>query len=115
MHHRSSHTVCVSYVRSRAAQTVHPLGVHSSRNSRDCTNRADRAAISSRLCGLKLVYPTLSNPQLSYLVHFARLTQTAAIEVVVNLVEVLAQICSDRASRKWRISRSQSTSSERSP
>ena len=93
MHHRSSHTVCVSYVRSRAAQTVHPLGVHSSRNSRDCTNRADRAAISSRLCGLKLVYPTLSNPQLSYLVHFARLTQTAAIEVAVYPVDLLAQIC----------------------
>ena len=81
----------MSYVRSRAAQTVHPLGVHGSRNSRDCTNRADRAAISSRLW--KLVYSTLSNPQLSYLVHFARLTQTAAIEVAVYPVDLLAQIC----------------------
>ena len=75
-----SHILCILCAR-RAAQTVHPLGVHSSRNSRDCTNR-DRAAISSRLCGLKLVYLTLSSPQLSYLVHFIRLTQTAAVEVI---------------------------------
>ena len=71
---------------------------------------------SSRVAfGMKLVYPTLSNSQLSYLVHFARLTQTVAIEVAVYLVELLGQICSDHASRKWRISRSQSSFSERSP
>ena len=53
-------------MRSRAAQTVHPLGVHSSRNSRDCSNRADRAAISSRLCGFNLGHPTTLVSRVSY-------------------------------------------------
>ena len=100
-HKQFIHSVCTDLV---------DLVLESCRSCRSCSQ-----CISCRSCGLKLVFLTLSSPQLSYLVHFARLTQTAAIEGAVYLVGLLAQICSDLASPKWRTSRSQSTSSERSP